>query len=52
MFDFSGVNLPFNVGDLFMSGMELVTKLGPYVLLGLVYFCTSINSFNKNGCGW
>ena len=33
--DFSSVTLPFSVADLLSTGMELLTVLGPFVLLGL-----------------
>lgn len=35
MIDFSGVSLPFNVGDLLSSAMGFLGIVGPFVLLGL-----------------
>lgn len=35
--DFSGVTLPFSVGDMLAVAMDLVTLVGPFVLLGLAF---------------
>jgi hypothetical protein len=35
--DFTGVTLPFDIGNLLTSGMELVKKIGPFVLLGMAF---------------
>jgi len=35
--DFSGVTLPFAVGDLLSAGVGLLTIVGPFVLLALAF---------------
>lgn len=45
MVDFSGVSLPFGVGDLLSAAMDLLGVFGPFILLGLsIYFMPLIRS--------
>lgn len=37
MIDFSGISLPFNVGDLISSGNGLLALVGAFVLLALAF---------------
>ena len=38
MINFSGVSLPFNVGDLIGSGSALLGLIGPFVLAAIVFY--------------
>jgi hypothetical protein len=54
--DFSGVTLPFSVGDLVSSGNALLTLVGTFVLLGLAFrfvpkLITLIAQAFKGGAG-
>ncbi|USK56352.1 hypothetical protein LIS82_07735 [Cytobacillus solani] len=43
MIDFSGINLPFYIGDLLSSSLSIVGLLGGFVLLGLtIHFTPTI----------
>lgn len=42
MVDFSGINLPFNVGDLLSSSMSILGLLGGFVLIGIVIYFVPI----------
>lgn len=50
--DFTGVNLPFNVGDLLGATMDFIGVFGPFILLGLaVFFAPRIITFFKGALG-
>jgi len=38
--DFSGVTIPFTAGEILTAAVQLMTVLGPFVLLGLAIFFT------------
>lgn len=40
MVDFTGVTLPFGVGDLLTAAMDLLGLFGPFILLGLAVIFT------------
>jgi len=47
--DLTGISLPFNAGDLLTSGVQLLTVVGPFVLLGLAFvFAPKIIHFIKH----
>lgn len=50
--DFSGVTMPFNVGDLLDTAMSLVGLVAPFILLGIaIMFAPSIINFIKGALG-
>ncbi|MEK4973590.1 hypothetical protein CHH55_23530 [Niallia circulans] len=55
--DFSGIELPFSVGDLIGSGSALLMWIGSFVLLGLAFAFAPklvgiiVNSFKKAAGG-
>ena len=52
MVDFSGVTLPFTVGDLISSGNGLLGLIGTFVLLGLAFkFAPKVISLIRTAFG-
>lgn len=50
--DFSGISLPFSVGDLVESGNALLGLVGSFVLLGLAFaFAPKIIKIIRNAFG-
>lgn len=52
MIDFSGVSMPFNVGELLQTTMSLINLVAPYILLALtLYFTPLIRGFVAHAVG-